>query len=187
MADETPDGMEQGVNSKGPENYPGMENFGPVSSLEPDGTEPISQNPASAPSPGMPEEQGMRAREAARETKKAARKSTKKPGILDRILGMAAQETATPPGANAETDALLLDDAFLKKTFQEVHFPASKEMCLRYVDMEQDFVCGQDRTVNLHNLITHLDEGEFRSRKDLIRAIKERLAHHPHHLHHPGT
>lgn len=96
-----------------------------------------------------------------------------------------AEEAAA--GEESEADALLLDEGFLKRTFKEVHFPASKELCLRYVDQEQDFVYGLDRTVNLHNLITHLDEREFPSREDLIRAIKGRLAqhHHAHHEHDP--
>lgn len=97
-----------------------------------------------------------------------------------------AEEAAA--GEESEADAVLLDDSFLKRTFKEVRFPASKELCLRFVDQEQDFVYGLDRTINLHNLITHLDEGEFATRRHLIQCIKDRLARHaqhhdPHHHH----
>lgn len=77
-----------------------------------------------------------------------------------------------------EADQVLLDPSFLKRTFAEVHFPASKEMVLRLVDQEQDFAYGLDRTVNLHNLITHMQVDEFRTRDDLLHAIRERLEHH---------
>lgn len=87
-----------------------------------------------------------------------------------------AEEAAA--GEESDADIVLLDDGFLKRTFKEVRFPASKELCLRYVDQEQDFVYGLDRTVNLHNLITHLDEREFPSRRRLIQCIKDRLARH---------
>lgn len=92
-----------------------------------------------------------------------------------------AEEAAA--GEESDADEMLLDDGFLKRTFKEVHFPASKEMCLRFVDQEQDFAYGLDRTVNLHNLITHLEVPEFASRQHLIQCIKDRLAHHPHHHH----
>lgn len=99
-----------------------------------------------------------------------------------------AEETAA--GEESDADAVLLDDSFLKRTFKEVHFPASKELCLRFVDQEQDFVNGLDRTVNLHNLITHLDVQEFATRRQLILCIKDRLAKHVHHHdphHHHGS
>jgi hypothetical protein len=83
------------------------------------------------------------------------------------------------PGREDAESIFLLDDAFLRKTFKEVNFPASKELVLRYVDQEQDFAWGHDRTVNLHNLITHLEEDSFRTRRDLLHAIKERLGAHP--------
>jgi hypothetical protein len=77
-----------------------------------------------------------------------------------------------------EADLVLLDDAFLKRTFKEVRFPASKELCLRFVDQEQDFAYGLDRTVNLHHVITHLEAEEFPTRRDLLNAIKNRIHHH---------
>lgn len=98
----------------------------------------------------------------------------------------AAPETARPqasaPGLAADLEdaesAFLLDDAFLRKEFKEVAFPTSKELVLRYVDMEQDFAFGHDRTVNLHNLISHLEQNEFRTRKELLDAIRGRLMQH---------
>ncbi len=99
-----------------------------------------------------------------------------------------AEEAAA--GEESDADGVLLDDAFLKRTFKDVRFPASKELCLRYVDQEQDFVYGLDRTINLHNLINHLDDQEFATRRQLIQCIKDRLARHAqhpnHHLHHGG-
>lgn len=77
-----------------------------------------------------------------------------------------------------EADLVLLDDAFLKRTFKEVRFPASKELCLRFVDQEQDFAYGLDRTVNLHHVITHLEAEEFPTRRYLLNAIKNRIHHH---------
>ena len=77
----------------------------------------------------------------------------------------------------AERDAYLLDDGFLKRCFKDLGFPAAKEVILRCVDQEQDFAHGTDRTVNLHHVVTGLEEEEFASFKDLARAIKDRLAH----------
>ena len=77
----------------------------------------------------------------------------------------------------AEQDAFLLDDAFLKRCFQDVGFPASRDFILRCVDQEQDFAYGTDRTVNLHHLVEGLEAGEFATCKDLLKAIKDRLAH----------
>ena len=77
----------------------------------------------------------------------------------------------------AEQDAYLLDDGFLKRCFKDVGFPASKELILRCVDQEQDFAYGTDRTVNLHHLVDGLEAREFASYKDLLRAVKDRLAH----------
>lgn len=80
-------------------------------------------------------------------------------------------------GTEAEQDAYLLDDGFLRRCFKDVGFPASKELILRCVDQEQDFAYGTDRTVNLHHLVEGLETPEFASYKDLVRAIKNRLAH----------
>jgi hypothetical protein len=77
----------------------------------------------------------------------------------------------------AEQDAYLLDDGFLKRCFKDVGFPASRELILRCVDQEQDFAYGTDRTVNLHHLVESLDTPEFASYGDLMKAIKDRLAH----------
>lgn len=90
------------------------------------------------------------------------------------------QVSASEQAADLEDaeSAFLLDDAFLRKEFKEVAFPTSKELVLRYVDMEQDFAFGHDRTVNLHNLISHLEQDEFRTRKELLDAIRGRLMQH---------
>lgn len=195
-----------------------VENFGPVSSLEPDGVGPLDEGPESAGfherfsisvtwesvSDAKPAIPAGRARKAKAETGKAGAGSAgrrKKSGILDRVrskggrTGKGAKEaepgkpgadwtrasrTEAPREAESENDALLLDDAFLKRTFKDVNFPARKELVLRYVDQEQDFIYGQDRTVNLHNLVTHLDEDLFPTRRDLMHAIKDRLLHHHH-------
>lgn len=225
-----------------------MENFGPLTSLEPDGPETLGAGGAFEGSPapggggapdrpgpaaregvpdckgdlryGMPEEHGKRARQeedakqnagsgSAREGSRGEagkgsgrrRKAETRAGARGAGAGERPASARTVPGEpdhggkgadwtvaradgvseESEADAFLLDDSFLRRTFKEVNFPAAKEMCLRYVDMEQDFVYGKDRTVNLHNLITHLDEETFPSRRSLIQAIKEHLARRHHH------
>lgn len=246
MADENPGtvGPPREGNGSGKANgsAESMENFGPVSSLEPDGVGPLDAGPESAGfrerfsisvtwesvSEGKSAKPTGRAKKAKAEAGKAEGGSAgrrKKSGILNRVRskggqsGKGAKEGAAPdpggmatgpggpeipqgaaeagpgkPGADwtrasraeppreaeSENDALLLDDAFLKRTFKDVHFPARKELVLRYVDQEQDFIYGKDRTVNLHNLITHLDEDRFPTRRDLMHAIKDRLLHHHH-------
>lgn len=139
---------------------PPMESFGPVTSLEPDAATPL----AGGGRAGAPE-----------------RKAGAGPH------GKGDWSHAAPPdaGEESEDDPRLLDSGFLKRTFKEVKFPASKELCLRFVDQEQDFAYGQDRTVNLHNLIAHIGSEEFATRRDLLKAIKERLALH--HGAHPSA
>lgn len=199
-----------------------FEIFGPVTSLEPDGLEPLEEDGevrerftvsvtwesvAAKPRPPAPGEAGEeeRAGEAGRMeagdpqgTAKPRKAKADRPSKARKSSRRGESPAAEAPAAEAPipdwTHAMagnhdpdredaesifLLDDAFLRKTFKEVNFPASKELVLRYVDQEQDFAWGHDRTVNLHNLITHLHEDEFRTRRDLLRAIKERLGAHP--------
>jgi hypothetical protein len=150
---------------------PALESFGPVSSLEPDGVEEgVPEGAAGDPikdlADAAPHAQEIRATEG-----RAGPKDWSAAGRLGEPPGELSEE-------EVEADRILLDDGFLKRTFKELHFPARKEMCLRYVDQEQDFAYGLDRTVNLHTLITHLEPEEFATRTDLIKAIKDQLHHH---------
>lgn len=230
------DGNAKGEDAGSPSRHR-FETFGPVTSLEPDGAEPLGEGAEvrerftvsvtwesvavkpRQPAPGETGEEGPAvesapageggSREAAKRRKTRRSREAggmQAPGrnkekLLESIRGEESPAAAGPSAeASAETPAadwthamagkhdpgredaesiFLLDDAFLRKTFKEVNFPASKELVLRYVDQEQDFAWGHDRTVNLHNLITHLEEDGFRTRRDLLHAIKERLGAHP--------
>lgn len=222
MADEKPGtaGPSREGNGSGKEggSTENVENFGPVSSLEPDGVGPLEAGPESAAlqerffisvtweslSGTKAEKPKRRARVAKAKAGKAARHAAApdqgKAAQSGKALpprrgteGEAAAEpgkqgadwtrasrTEAPREAESENDALLLDDAFLRRTFKDVRFPARKELVLRFVDQEQDFIYGKDRTVNLHNLIAHLDEDLFPTRRDLMHAVKDRLLHHHH-------
>lgn len=168
MADEKPQAADGGTPDSAA--GPPMEAFGPVSSLEPD---------AATPLPG-----GSRERITLTVTwESAPEASPPETARGAKAAGKAAKPDwshapAADGEAESEEDPRLLDDGFLKRTFKPVSFPASKELCLRYVDQEQDFAFGQDRTVNLHNLIAHLEAEEFATRRDLLKAIKGRLSLH---------
>lgn len=221
MADEKPGtaGPSREGNGSGKEtgSTENVENFGPVSSLEPDGVGPLEAGPESAAFQerffisvtweSVSGTKAERPKQRAKVAKAKAGKAAKHVAASDqgkaagsgkalpqrgRMEGEAAEpgkqgadwtrasRSEAPREAESENDAMLLDDAFLRRTFKDVRFPARKELVLRFVDQEQDFIFGKDRTVNLHNLIAHLDEDLFPTRRDLMHAVKDRLLHHHH-------